>query len=91
MNSDPYNNLKVIKKFSGGIHAGSVVLMEKDVVKKMYNQDNKIFFRREIDALKKLHKCDFIPNILWINYEKLYRNHKNLFTNFFNWFLIILW
>lgn len=65
-----FKKLKIIKRFDKGLHAKEVILLEGNIIKKTYNDENKNIFLKEADILKKLQGCSFVPKIYKINNDK---------------------
>jgi len=69
-------NFKYIKKYDNGKHADFVLLLKhkdngKLVIKKKYKKKHSEIYHNEIDILKKLKGCSFVPKILKDNPETL--------------------
>ena len=73
MSLEYYQKLKVVKKFEDGCKSNGAYLLEEEVVKKVYDSHNPIHVKRfliEIDNLRYLKKCSFVPKILAIDKKK---------------------
>jgi predicted Ser/Thr protein kinase len=64
-----YRALKVKKRYQGR-HSKNVSLLEKGVVRKSYLPEHTNVFNTEVDALRKLQKCKFVPRLYFVDYEK---------------------
>lgn len=62
---------KVRKKFNHGKHAKFVGLMEGNVVKKKYSHERFDVFKTEVEVMKRLKGCSFVPKLLMVDHQKL--------------------
>jgi tRNA A-37 threonylcarbamoyl transferase component Bud32 len=67
-----YSDLKVVKRFKGGIRADDVSLLQQDIVRKRYKLEweaQRRFFWHEVGVLRRLKGCRFVPQLLHVDYK----------------------